>query len=237
MTNSFAQERHALQNDVSPRSGAEDDRFRRALEDNVHPPAWQNPNPEGTYNLVVIGAGPAGLVAARAAAALGAKVALIERSLLGGDCLNIGCVPSKAIIRTSRLYAEMRDAENLGGQVPDHIGIGFSTVMERMRRIQARISRADSASRLSAEGIDVYFGDGRFSGPRAVTVDGKTLPFKKALIATGARPLTPPIPGLTEAGYLTNENVFNLNECPRRLLVMDGGPLGSEIEQAFCQFG
>jgi len=237
MTNSSTQQRHAMQNDGSPPSGAEDDRVRRALEDNVHPLAWQNPNLEGTYNLVVVGAGPAGLVAARAAAALGAKVALIERSLLGGDCLNIGCVPSKAIIRTSRLYAEMRDAENYGGQVPDHIGIGFSTVMERMRRIQTRISRADSANRLSAEGIDVYFGDARFSGPRAVTVDEKTLPFKKALIATGARPLTPPIPGLAEAGYLTNENVFNLTECPRRLLVMGGGPLGCELAQAFCRFG
>jgi pyruvate/2-oxoglutarate dehydrogenase complex dihydrolipoamide dehydrogenase (E3) component len=231
MTNSSAQ------HDEWTPSGAPDDRVRRALLDNVHPPAWRNPDPADTYNLVVIGAGPAGLVAARGAAALGAKVALIERSLIGGDCLNIGCVPSKAIIRTSRLYAEMRDAENFGGQVPGNIGIGFPALMERMRRIQARISRADSARRLSAEGIDVYFGEAHFAGPRAVAVDGRTLHFKKALIATGARPLTPPIPGLAEAGYLTNENVFNLAECPRRLLVMGGGPLGCELAQAFCRFG
>jgi pyruvate/2-oxoglutarate dehydrogenase complex dihydrolipoamide dehydrogenase (E3) component len=151
--------------------------------------------------------------------------------------LNIGCVPSKAIIRTSRVYAEMRAAENFGAQAPGSINIDFLSVMERMRRIQARLSRADSARRLSAEGVDVYFGEAHFAGPRAVAVDGKTLRFKKALIATGARPLTPPIPGLAAAGYLTNENVFNLTECPRRLLVIGGGPLGCEMAQAFCRLG
>jgi len=226
-----------MQHDESPPSRPPDDRFHRALLDNVHPPAWRNPNPVDKYNLVIIGAGPAGLVAARAATALGAKVALIERSLIGGDCLNIGCVPSKAIIRTSRLYAEMRAAENFGAQAPGSINIDFLSVMERMRRIQARLSRADSARRLSAEGVDVYFGEAHFAGPRAVAVDGKTLHFKKALIATGARPLTPPIPGLAAAGYLTNENVFNLTECPRRLLVIGGGPLGCEFAQAFCRLG
>jgi len=235
MTNSFAREamRHA---EPSPSEPA-DDRFHRALVDNVHPPAWRNPNPADKYNLVVIGAGPAGLVAARAAAALGAKVALIERNLIGGDCLNAGCVPSKAIIRTSRLYAEMRGAENFGAQVPGSLGIDFSSVMERMRRIRARISRADSARRLSAEGVDVYFGEARFAGPRAVAVAGKTLHFKKALIATGARPMTPTIPGLAEAKYLTNETIFDLTECPPRLLVIGGGPLGCELAQAFCRLG
>jgi pyruvate/2-oxoglutarate dehydrogenase complex dihydrolipoamide dehydrogenase (E3) component len=237
MTISSAKLEQAMPHDEAPPGAAGSDRFHRALVENVHPLTWRNPSPADTYNFVIIGAGPAGLVAARAAAALGARVALIERDLLGGDCLNMGCVPSKAIIRTSRLYAEMRDAENLGGQVPGQISIGFSTVMERMRRIQARISRADSARRLSAEGIDVYFGEARFAGPRTVAVDGKTLRFKKALIATGARPLTLPIPGLAEAGYLTNENVFDLTECPRRLLVMGGGPLGCELAQAFCRFG
>jgi pyruvate/2-oxoglutarate dehydrogenase complex dihydrolipoamide dehydrogenase (E3) component len=214
-----------------------DDRFRRALMDNVHPPAWSNPKSAGRYNLVVIGAGPAGLQAAREAALLGAKVALIERELIGGDRLNIGCVPSKAIIRTARLYAEMRDAENFGGIMPGSVGIDFPAVMERMRRIQAHLSRAISARRLSEAGVDVYFGEARFAGHDTVTVSGEVLRFKKALIATGARPLTPPIPGLAEAGYLTNENVFNLTECPRRLLVMGGGPLGCELAQAFCRFG
>jgi pyruvate/2-oxoglutarate dehydrogenase complex dihydrolipoamide dehydrogenase (E3) component len=237
MTNSSAQQGHAMHHDESPPGGSPDDRFQSALVDNVHPPAWRNPNPADTYNLVIIGAGPAGLVAARGAAALGAKVALIERGLLGGDCLNMGCVPSKAIIRTSRLYAEMRAAEDFGAQVPGSIGIDFPSVMERMRRVQTRISRADSARGLSAQGIDVYFGDARFAGPRAVTVDGKLLRFKKALIATGARPMAPPIPGLVGSGYLTNENVFGLTECPQRLLVIGGGPLGCELAQAFCRLG
>jgi pyruvate/2-oxoglutarate dehydrogenase complex dihydrolipoamide dehydrogenase (E3) component len=214
-----------------------DERFHRALLDNVRPSAWRNPDPPGRYNLVIIGAGPGGLTAARDAAALGATVALIERDLIGGDRLNVGCVPSKSIIRTARLYAEMRDAENFGGQVPGEIGIGFAGLMERMRRIQARISRSISARRLSEAGIDVYFGEARFSGADTVTVAGQQLRFRKAIIATGARPLAPPIPGLAEAGYLTNENVFNLTECPHRLLVIGGGPLGCELAQAFARFG
>lgn len=216
---------------------APQDRFRRALTDNVRPPAWCNPTPEGKYNLVVIGAGPAGITAAREAAILGAKVALIERDLIGGDRLNVGCVPSKALIRTSRAYAEMRQAGHYGAQVPSDIDIGFAAVMQRMRRIQARLSRADAAQRLTDAGVDVYFGQARFAGPDSVAVGDQILRFKKALIATGARPLTPPIPGLAEAGYLTNENVFDLTERPRRLLVIGGGPVGCELAQAFCRFG
>jgi pyruvate/2-oxoglutarate dehydrogenase complex dihydrolipoamide dehydrogenase (E3) component len=234
---SFAQQGQALRCAASPPNGVPHDRFYRALADNVHPPAWRNPIPKDKYNLVIIGAGPAGLFAARAAAAMGAKVALIERSLLGGDSLNTGCVPSKAIIRTSRLYAEMRAAENFGAQAPGSIGLDFPSVMERMQRIQARLSRADSARRLSAAGVDVYFGEARFAGPHAIAVDGEILLFKKALIATGARPLTPLIQGLAAIGYLTNENVFNLTECPRRLLVIGGGPLGCELAQAFSRLG
>jgi pyruvate/2-oxoglutarate dehydrogenase complex dihydrolipoamide dehydrogenase (E3) component len=226
-----------MQHHESPPSGPPDDRFHRALLDNVHPPAWRNPRPVDKYNLVIIGAGPAGLVAARAAAALGAKVALIERNLIGGDCLNVGCVPSKAIIRTSRLYADMRDAENFGAQVPISVDVDFPAAMERMRRLRSRISRTDSARRLSAEGVDMYFGSACFAGPNAVAVDKTVLHFRKALIATGARPKTPAIPGLAETGYLTNENVFDLTERPRRMLVIGGGPLGCELAQAFCRLG
>jgi pyruvate/2-oxoglutarate dehydrogenase complex dihydrolipoamide dehydrogenase (E3) component len=222
--------------DHSPQASP-DARNRRELVQHARPPDWRNPSPAEKYHLAVVGAGPGGIAGARAAAALGAKVALIERDLIGGDRLNVGCVPSKAIIRTARLYADMRDAVDLGGVRPSDTDVVFSMVMERMRRIQGRLSQADSASRLSEAGIDVYFGEARFSGAERLTVAGEVLRFGKALIATGARASTPSIPGLAEAGYLTNESVFNLTECPRRLLVIGGGPLGCELAQAFCRFG
>jgi pyruvate/2-oxoglutarate dehydrogenase complex dihydrolipoamide dehydrogenase (E3) component len=205
--------------------------------DNIRPAAWRNPEPAGTYDLVILGAGPAGLLAARGAATLGRKVALIERDLLGGNCLNFGCVPSKALIRTSLLYARMRDAQDLGIPRPDGINIDVRADMRRIRRIQTRISRVDSAHRLCEAGVDVFFGPAKFAGSASVTVNGTILRFKKALIATGARPLTPAIPGLGEAGYWTNENVFDLDAIPRRLLVVGGGPLGCELAQAFCRLG
>ena len=218
-------------------STAPQDAHEREQLTNVHPAAWRNPQPADRYSLVVVGGGTAGLVAAHAAAALGAKVALIERDRLGGDCLNVGCVPSKAIIRTSRLYAEMRNAEQYGAEIPGDIRFDFSAAMERMRGIRARISRADSVQRLTAAGVDVFFGQAYFTASDALTVDGLRLRFKKAMIATGSRPDTPSIPGLVEAGFLTNENVFDLTELPRRLLVIGGGPLGCELAQAFCRFG
>jgi pyruvate/2-oxoglutarate dehydrogenase complex dihydrolipoamide dehydrogenase (E3) component len=220
-----------------PDSTSPQDAYERERLDYVRPSGWRNPQPADRYSLAVVGAGTAGLVAAHAAAALGAKVALIERHLLGGDCLNDGCVPSKAIIRTSRLYAEMRNAAQYGAQIPADIRVEFPAVMRRMRGIRARISRSDSVQRLVAAGVDVFFGEARFTATDALTVDGARLRFKKALIATGARPDTPSIPGLAEAGYLTNENVFDLTELPRRLLVIGGGPLGCELAQAFCRFG
>ena len=226
-----------MQQRNDPSSTVPQDAYERERLENVRPSGWRNPQPADRYNLVVVGAGTAGLVAAHAAAALGAKVALIERDSLGGDCLNIGCVPSKAIIRTSRLYAEMRNAEHYGAQIPADLRVDFPAVMQRMRGIRARISRGDSVRRLSAVGVDVFFGEARFTGTDALTLDGAKLRFRKAMIATGARPDTPSIPGLVEAGYLTNENVFDLTELPRRLLVIGGGPLGCELAQAFCRFG
>lgn len=214
------------------------DAYRRDLLANIRPPDWRNPQPAGAYELLVLGAGPAGLLAARGAAMLGRKVALIERNLLGGNCLNTGCVPSKALIRTSRLYARMREARELGATQADEVRADAVAAMQRIRRLQTRLSRADSAYRLRDRGIDLYFGAGRFAGPTRVAVDdGSVLSFKKALVATGAQPMDPDIPGLAKTGYWTNETIFNLNATPRRLLVIGGGPLGCELAQAFCRLG
>jgi len=215
-----------------------DDEHNRLLAENVHPPEWQNPTPDGRYNLVVLGAGTAGLVAAAGAAGMGAKVALVERQLMGGDCLNVGCVPSKAIIRSAHAAHDVRTAGSFGVRVTGAVEVDFQAVMERMRRIRTGISPNDSAKRFSEHyGIDVYFGTARFTGPDTVDVSGTSLRFVKAVIATGARAVVPPIPGLEEAGFLTNHNVFNLTEQPRRLAVVGGGPIGSELAQTFARLG
>ena len=214
-----------------------DDEHNRALVNNVHPPGWVNPEPISRYNLVVIGAGTAGLVTAAVAAALGAKVALIEKHLMGGDCLNVGCVPSKGIIRASRAWAEVRRADEFGLHIPPEVKYDFAAAMERMRKLRARISYTDSAHRYKKLGVDVFIGECRFTGPDTVEVGGKTLTFKKAAVCTGARPAAPAISGLEEAGYLTNETVFNLTKLPSRLAVIGAGPIGSEMAQAFARFG
>ncbi|UCD56668.1 MAG: FAD-dependent oxidoreductase, partial [Candidatus Hydrogenedentota bacterium] len=213
------------------------DEHNETLVGNVHPKDWTNPEPAPRYNLVVLGAGTAGLVTAAGAAGLGAKVALVERHYMGGDCLNVGCVPSKCIIRSSRVYADIRDAERFGMRVPDGTEVDFRAVMERMRRLRARISFHDSATRFHELGVDVFLGEGRFSGPDTVEVEGRTLRFNKAVIATGARATRPPVEGLDEAGYLTNETVFSLTERPNRLAVLGAGPLGCELAQAFRRLG
>lgn len=215
-----------------------DDELNRSLIANVHPADWRNPTPPGRYNLVVIGAGTAGLITAAGAAGLGARVALIERHLMGGDCLNVGCVPSKTLIRASRAAFDARDAARFGIHGAEDSDADFGAVMRRVRAVRARISANDAARRFRDEkGVDVYLGEARFTDADTVEVDGQRLRFRKAVIATGARPTAPPIPGLAETGFLTNETVFTLTERPRRLAVIGAGPIGCELAQAFQRLG
>lgn len=215
------------------------DEYNRKLISYVHPPDWVNPQPADCYDLVVIGAGTAGLVVAAGAAGLdvGLKVALIEKHLMGGDCLNVGCVPSKCIIRSSRVVGEMWEAKAFGINPPEKIDVDFPAVMERMRRLRSGISHHDSAHRFQKLGIDVFLGGGHFLHNNAVQVGDKTLRYKKAVIATGARAVRPSIKGIEEAGFLTNETVFSLTELPKRLAVIGGGPIGCELAQAFQRLG
>jgi len=214
------------------------DEYNRTLINNVHPTGWKNPEPAGCYNLVVIGGGTAGLVAAAGAAGLGAKVALIEQHLMGGDCLNAGCVPSKGLVRAGRAAHDVKAAAAFGIHCSAKVSVDFGAAMERMRSVRAGISSHDSVQRFSNElGIDVFLGTGKFIGRDRIEVDGKVLVFKKAAICTGARAAAPPIPGIEDTGYLTNENVFWLTAAPARLLVIGGGPVGCELSQAFARMG
>jgi len=213
------------------------DDYNQALVDNVHPPSWQQPEALERYNLVVIGGGTAGLVSAAGAAGLGAKVALVERQFLGGDCLTYGCVPSKAVIRAARVAETVRISSRYGVRGAGDFSVDFAQVMERMRRLRAEISEHDSAQRLRDLGVDVFLGDGKFLNQNSLSVGGRKFEFSRAIIATGARAAHPPIPGLHEAGFLTNETLFSLTELPRRLSVIGAGPIGCEMAQAFRRLG
>ena len=214
-----------------------EDAYNQELIRNVHPPEWANPVPKGRYNLAVIGAGTAGLVSAAGAAALGARVALIEKHLMGGDCTNYGCVPSKALIRSARAAYAVREAAEFGVTVGCPTEVDFCRVMERMRRLRARISANDSAKRLASLGADVYLGAARFNGKSSLEVNGTRLSFAKAIIATGGRPAELLLPGLEKTGYHTNETIFSLTQLPRTLLVVGMGPIGCELAQTFQRLG
>ncbi|TKB28381.1 FAD-containing oxidoreductase [Desulfopila sp. IMCC35006] len=214
------------------------DAHNAKLLDNVHPKKWLDPEPKSSYNLVVIGAGAGGLVSAAGAAGVGARVALIESHLLGGDCLNVGCVPSKALLRCAKAVAAVRDAGQFGVRIEGGISVDFGYVMERMRRLRAQISPVDSARRYSDQlGVDVFMGRGVFTGKKSIEVNGKTLNFAKAVIATGGTAAIPKIPGLTDVPFLTNNSVFNLTELPKRFGVIGAGPIGLELAQAFQRLG
>ncbi len=229
----FQKNKNGIEHILSP-----DNPHDRQVIANCHPPDYVNPTPPGKYNLVAIGAGAAGLVSSGGAGGLGARSALIERVLTGGDCLNTGCVPSKAVLRAARAVYDLRHAAEFGARLNAEPEVNFAEAMDRMRRLRARISFVDSVERFSsAYNVDVYLGQARFVSPTAVEVDGRRLEFDRAVIATGGRPAELPIPGLTEAGYYTNENIFKLTELPRRLAVIGGGPVGCELAQAFARFG
>ena len=214
------------------------DEYNATLLDNVHPKKWVDPDPKEPYNLVVIGAGAGGLITAAGAAGVGARVAIVESHLLGGDCLNVGCVPSKALLRCAKAAASVRDAAVYGVHIDGDVKIDFGQVMERLRKLRAEISSVDSAKRYSEQlGVDVFIGRAKFTGPDTVEVNGKSLSFAKAVVATGGTAAIPNIAGLAEAPYLTNSTIFNLTELPKRLGVIGAGPIGMELAQAFQRLG
>lgn len=185
----------------------------------VFPPDYRNPDGRGVFNLTVIGAGPAGLVVSMVAASLGGRVALIERHAMGGDCLNAGCVPSKTLLAAAAA------------------GLPFEAAMERVRAVRTRVAYHDSVERYTRAGVEVFLGEARFEAPRRIRVGDTVLDTRKTVIATGTRPLIPPIPGLAEAAALTNETVFELRAQPRRLAVLGAGAVGCELAQAFARLG
>lgn len=213
------------------------DEHDRILVQRVRPTDWVNPSPKTRYHLVVIGGGTAGLVSAAGAASLGASVALVERRLMGGDCLNFGCVPSKALLRAARAVADVRRAAEFGVHGGGPIGVDFPAVMARMRRLRAGISPNDSVQRFRDLGVDVFLGSAQFVAEDRVVVEGRELSFHRAILATGTSPSIPPIPGLAEATFLTNETIFSLTQLPRRLAILGTGPIGCELAQAFARFG
>ena len=206
--------------------------FRR-----VRPEDWQNPAPKGLYDLAIVGAGPAGVAAAECAARLGFSVALIERNRMGGNSLNVGTVPSKTVIRTAHVYSSARRADEFCAPLLNQPAVAFAAVMERMRGIRTRIADYQSVRKLATMGVDVFFDDARFGGANTLLAGETQLLFKKALIATGARPRETKIPGLDRTGYRTSTTIFEMTALPKRLAVIGGGPLGCEMAQAFCRLG
>lgn len=201
-------------------------------QENVFPANYVPPKPKEKYDLIVIGGGTAGLVTAAGAAGLGADVALIEAQAMGGDCLNVGCVPSKALIAAAKEFHKKKDKDPVSdGEV------AFTEAMQRVRDKRAQISVHDSVSRFTDLGVDVFLGKGKFSGEGKIIVGEVTLQYKKAVIAVGAKASAPPIPGLDSTPYLTNENLFDLQDRPEKLTIIGAGPIGVEMAQSFQRFG
>lgn len=215
------------------------DEHNAKLLDCVHPRGWVNPQKpdDFVYDLIAVGAGAGGLVSAKQSARRGARSALIEQHLAGGDCLNVGCVPSKALLRCARAAAERR-RDDLGAPAAcPEAGAQFAKVMERMRKLRAEIAPVDSHEGTVKAGADMYVGKATFTGPHELTVGEQKLRFRKAVIATGGRGKVPPIPGLVEGSFVTNASLFNLTDLPPRFVVLGAGPIGLEMAQAFRRFG
>lgn len=196
-----------------------------------------DPSSGDRYNLVVIGGGPAGLATATGAAALGARVALIEKGALGGDSLHAGSVPSKALVRAARAVAEVRRAPEFGLTIHGPVTVDLAAVIERLGRLSARLTLRNSQARLEEKGIEVFSGYGRFADRSRVEVEGRMLPFSRAVITTGSRPAIPPLDGLTDVPYLTSDTLFTLDSLPKRLAILGAGPVGCEMAQVFARFG
>ncbi|HVC00704.1 MAG TPA: FAD-dependent oxidoreductase [Steroidobacteraceae bacterium] len=213
-------------------AGDQDNYLRR-----VHPAGWHNPTPRAQYDLVIVGAGPAGLAAAEAAVRLGLSIALVERACIGGNSLNLGSVPLKVLVRSGNLLAGMRDAVRYGVAHTGTAQADLGAVMLRMRRIRSRIAEVQSVERLRACGIDVFFGEARFAGKNRLQCGTQQLKFRKALVATGARPKATTIPGFERIGYLTSATIFDGDALPGRLAIVGGGPLGCELAQTLARLG
>jgi pyruvate/2-oxoglutarate dehydrogenase complex dihydrolipoamide dehydrogenase (E3) component len=219
---------------IAPRLNRDD---REALARRVRPQDWRNPRPRDIYDLVVVGAGAAGIEAAQYGRRLGLTVALVERNQLGGNSLNAGSIPSKTLIHSARLCAQIRDAAEFAVSSPAELKLDFAALKARMMRVRARIAEYHAVDRLEHEGVEIFFGDAQFSGPATMVVDSTPFHFKKVIVATGARARPPTFPGLDAVGYRTSTNIFDMPELPQRLVVIGGGPLGCELAQAFCRLG
>jgi pyruvate/2-oxoglutarate dehydrogenase complex dihydrolipoamide dehydrogenase (E3) component len=202
-----------------------------------HPIDWQSPSPKDLYDLVVIGGGPAGLTAAMTAAAAGHTVAMVERNLMGGTCVNFGCTPSKALLRAARAIFHAHEGTKFGYTLNAPLQVDFAAVMTRVREMRASSSSADAVSLAAKAGIDVFLGDAHFISTETIEVDGQQLRFKKALIASGSGPAIPNLPGIDTAEYLTNETIFELTTLPKRLVCIGGGTVNCELAQAFRRLG
>jgi pyruvate/2-oxoglutarate dehydrogenase complex dihydrolipoamide dehydrogenase (E3) component len=212
------------------------DEHNAELLNEVHPRDYESKAPYEEYDLIAIGSGAGGLVSSKQASRRGAKSALISEHLAGGDCLNVGCVPSKALIRSAKAVSQVKSAAEFGIITGDY-KVDFSAVMTRVRKCRATIAPADGHSGTEAAGTHIFQGRGVLTGPNTVEVNGKTLKFKNCVIATGGRPTVPDIPGLKDSPYTTNEQLFNLEELPPRMIILGAGVIALEMAQCFALLG